>query len=282
MTRGLMYAGTTLISGGITMPHLENALTTAATAQNIVASATPHAVGAWVDLFGADTTREFHWINCYLASTSAANTDTSTLIELGVGASGSQATVATFAAGYVNSTSRPEPAINIPFKFASGSRIWARSRSLVISKSVAAHWWVGELDAKVGTPVEYGVDTANSRGTAINTPADTTNWGTWTLLSASTTKAFQAFHIGPQITGNSSGVSTGYIQIGYGADGAETVVAGIRVDTASSEYLTRRGSVLQGTTRIVPAGSRLVIRYKRDAASTSMNAIVHGIPIGGS
>jgi hypothetical protein len=282
MTRGLMYAGTTLISGGITMPHLENALTTGASATNIVAGGTQHTVGTWVDLFAADTTREFHWINCYSASTSTTNTDTATLIELGVGTAGNQVVVATFAAGFVNSTSRPEPCINIPFKFASGSRIWARNRSAVLSKSIATHWWLGELDAKVGTPVEYGVDTSTSRGAAINNPADTTNWGTWTVLSSSTSKAFQAFHIGTQVTGGSCNASTGYVQIGYGADGAETVVAGIRTDTASTEYMTRRGSVLQGTTEIVPAGSRLVIRYKRDAASTSMNAVVHGIPIGGS
>jgi hypothetical protein len=130
-------------------------------------------------------------------------------------------------------------------------------------------------------PVEYGLNTAASNGLLITNPASTGAWGAWTPLSASTSHAFQAFHIAPQMN-SSTNVSANdvNIEIGFGALGVETTVGGMSLTYNSAEYLAKKSMTgLIGASQIVPAGSRLVARYKRAGATQPLDLVVHGIKL---
>jgi hypothetical protein len=285
-TLGRAYYGTTLVAGGITMPSFTDEKFPATSLVSTTPGVAHDAPSAWTEIFSAASiTKDYHWLRGMLAaSTSSNGANTSAIIELGTGALNSETVVATFAAGYLNTGGGYGVYLcDLPFLVASGTRLSFRARSLILAKAFTVGWTLGTLPVASKVPVSYGADTATSRGLTITDPGSTGTYGTnWTVLSASTSQAFQAFHIGPQGAGAST-LNTGEmsIEIGYGTVGNEFTVARMPITiSATTEYITKRTmSGLVPSSQIVPAGSRLVARYKRSNSNQTLDLIVQGIPV---
>jgi hypothetical protein len=247
----------------------------------LVASATPHAPGVWVEIDpslidNADS------VYAYLMASGLHNsaTDSSTLMEIGVGPAGSEIVWATIPIGYRASTSHSQPRL-IPGHIPAGSRVAARIRSAVASRSITVTFGFGISHPQapsLGAPVTFGVNTGASRGVVL-APASASHTKTaWTELTASTSTALAAMFVGVQ-GGGVTAMSTGgiLIDIGIGPAGSETVVIpNIALEGHSQEYQMERSPVTFGVD--IPTASRIVARWQSTFTNNVPDIILVGAP----
>lgn len=236
-----------------------------------VGNVTPHTAGTWVEVdpsLSVDANGIYLYVN---TSFSVAGTDTSTLIELGTGASGSEVAWATFGAGYA-----PGARVYfVPGYLAAGTRVAVRVRSAVASKSVAMLCqFLAEKPANPGAPVTYQADAATSRGLTITAPGSLNTKGAWTQLVGSTAAAFTSLLVAPQAAAGTVMSASGVlIDIGIGGAGSETVlIPDIHLLGSTSEAYLIFSPLTYGVD--VPAGSRLSARYARATTGNAVDLIV--------
>lgn len=241
----------------------------------ITASATPNTKGAWAQAIAA-TASETTLLALLVSGVSQGSTDTSTLIDIGVGAAGSEIVVipdiAVGGAAGIN--------ILVPVKIASSSRISIRSQSRIVSKSftiAARNFTAFNAGDSALTPTALdvlGTSTATSIGTAMSGAS-----GTWVQIVASTSQNYSAFGIVPSITDTDIVLIDPFIyEIGVGAAGSEVSFGRIICSTAVAESITMRtvGPLIFG--REVPAGSRLSIRHNIAANPGKYDACIIAVP----
>lgn len=239
----------------------------------VAASATPHTPGSWVQVV-ASLGSAIQAVSIFLrAETRAATTDSSTLLDIGVGSSGSETVVvSSIPIGY----GTIGQLVTIPAVATSGQRLAVRIRSVTASKSVTLTV-LGLTGVNVGNAVAIGDNTANSRGTILSASAGVTSPGSWTQITASTAANYQAFVVGVQGGSDTSLVSAGMrVEIGIGAASSETVIGNVF-------YTVTSGTLIQPATTPpfiisnVPSGTRIAARYYSHA-SNSCDLILHAIP----
>lgn len=248
-----------------------NGVTTASSIRNtttITAAGTANTWGSWVQVHSS-LTADIDRLHLMIQAATAANgVDTSTLLQLGTGGSGSETAFITIAVGY----STGPRAFTIPGFIASGTRVSARLASQVTSKSVDVISTVFPAKTShVTAPVAYGVDTANSRGVLLSAPGSLNTKGAWTEITASTSAAHTALLVCPQ-GGGATNISSAnvLIDIGIGASSSETVIIGdLHGVTTASESITWTTPMLYGLD--VPSGSRLSARYQRANANNTVD-----------
>ena len=153
----------------------------------VTADSTPHTKGSWTQLV-ASTSAEINCLVVTIVAVALNATDTASLLDIGVGASGSESAVAeNIAVGGAGVSIPAAHSIHfvLPVKIAAGSRIAARLQSLVGSRSgtVTVNGYnFGATQAIPTTLDVLGTNTATSEGTALAAS------NTWTQIVSSTAK----------------------------------------------------------------------------------------------
>lgn len=220
------------------------------------ASATIHTKGAWLQVV-ASTTDSVDFLRIAVQN-NASNTATAALLDIGVGAAGSEVAVVSNIA--VGSTSLrgysqdEESILLLPIPtIASGSRIAVRVQSVIANRAVLVALCGYKTNKPVTTLDVYGTSTATSRGTNLGTA--------YTQIVASTTTDYQYLSC---IVSGSATTITGLkttVTVGYGPSGSEVTLGVIPVSTNSIEIVSSSyGTALATLMNGVPSGTRLAAK----------------------
>jgi hypothetical protein len=242
----------------------------------VTASATTHTKGAWAQLI-ASTSAETTLVSINVGALGFNATETSALIDIGTGASGSESVlIGDVAVGSAASQSGGGGiSIVVPVKIPSGTRISARIQAATASDQARVSivcWSVGD-GTSIPTSVDVvGGDTATSRGTALAAS------NAWTQVIASTSDDYAAFCLVPSSSATVASSSALAYEIGVGASGSEQTFGVIPwLVMSNSEQLTQNMIYpLNFFAKDVPAGSRISVR--QSSAESFFEATVIGIP----
>ncbi len=239
---------------------------------NVVASATPHAKGSWVTLLAATATNwdgGFYIIRNNVSFTGA--TDTSTLMDIGIGAAASEIVVLSdFAVGYKSvqaGTTTATETTYIPIRIPAGARIAARSQSAVVSKSVsvgvAGQYGVSLIgNAVPQRSTTYGTTSATSCGTTVTGSASSNTYGSWAQVTASTTAPIHGLMVSIQ-GASSTNMASRYVtlKLGIGGAGSEQQIGPVMFFVASSNEWVMNDTLMGGYIPVmglsIPVGSRI-------------------------
>lgn len=240
-----------------------------------VASAVPHAAPATWSVIDASLSADCGGIDwsTIAPGTSAAATNTSTLIEFGTGSLGTEVVIATIGAGY-----RLGDWMSwIPCFIPAGTRLVWRVRSAVSSKqvSIAVNLRPAVYPHFPATPLSLGFDYATSRGLTIAAPGSLNTKGAWTDLTTNLAADVSVLAIGPQAAGatvmqNASGI---LVDIGFDPTGGtsyQTLVEDIGFLGSNSEFYAPRNPLTYGAEGLV-AGSRVAARYAQANAANTLD-----------
>jgi hypothetical protein len=234
------------------------------------ASSTINTKGAWLQVVASTSDIiDFLWIG---VSAFASSVATGSLLDIGVGAAGSEvAIVSNIAVGSTSVrglTNNEESVLLLPVpNIAAGSRIAVRVQSVVVSKTVAVYMTGYRINRPVTALDLYGTSTSTSRGTNLGT--------SYTEITASTSQEYQ--YLVCIVSGSTASilnVST-TVTIGYGAAGSEVSLGSFPIRTNTSEVVTSTGGTALATLMPgVPSGSRLAAKL---GLSTHCDLTIIGI-----
>lgn len=227
----------------------------------------------WVEVI-ASTSGHVDWVAIWLSNTAVSAANTSSLVDIGIGAAASETVIVSgLPAGYHSNktTAYPVPGCcMIPVTIPKGTRIAVRMQSAVTLKTAIVHMETYFQGLRCGSVVDtIGADTASSRGT--NMP--TTN--VYAELIAATAQPYQALvMVAPFSTAATTAATVTYT-LGAGAAAAETALLTAAVTTNNGEegkIDLRQGVIYSGH---VPAGTR--IAGKQSTGHASRDMIVLGV-----
>jgi hypothetical protein len=241
----------------------------------LTASATPHTKGAWSQVI-ASTSAQTTMLNFAVISVNVSTADTATLLDIGVGAAGSETVIVpNIAVGGCSSMT-----FRIPVKIASGSRIAARVQGVRASQTatigVRDFQCVNATDAAlIPTTVDVlGIDTATSTGTAMSGAS-----GTWVQIVSSTSNPYTAFVIAPSASDtDTASQGDAVYEIGVGAAGSEVRFGELNFAFGATENFSVPATRLNTFGREVPTGSRLAIRHNISANPSKYDACIIAVP----
>lgn len=241
------------------------------------ASATPHVKGAWFEVF--TTTEASDFISLSLGATGVNAVDTSTLMDIGIGPSGSEVIVVPdLGIGWSGGGASWE----LPLRLQAGVRVAVRLQSAVASKSVTAVFTCLKNSSGVRGPsrlVNLNANLANSRGVTLVAPSTVnTKSSVWSELVAATPEPFCGLVLCVQGAADISQASTNtLIDLATGPAGSEV----IRVPDISYNINSNESFLSWTPTAIpveLPAGSRITGRWAMGTLGSSMDMILLGIP----
>lgn len=241
----------------------------------ITASATAHTKGSWSQIISS-TTAQTTMIVFAVTSVNVSTADSATLLDIGVGASGSETVIVPNIAIGGAATA----VFRIPVKVASGSRIAARIQGVRASQTATINarefQCVNAGDASlIPTSVDVlGTSTATSTGTAMSGAS-----GTWVEIVSSTSQPYIAFVIAPSTSDtDTASQSDAVYEIGVGAAGSEVRFGEINFTFGASENFSVPSLRVNTFGREVPSGSRLAIRHNIAANPGKYDACIIATP----
>ena len=257
---------------------------------SVSASATANTPGAWVQyiannaISAEDTIQALH-IQA-VGNNQVAGADNSMLIDIGKGAAGSEVIVAEdIAVGGAGNSGGAGPTLHIPVRIEGATRVAMRARAAVGSRVLT----VQQLAASgqhspipFAYPLPTALDTigstkADSRGTSMSGSS-----GSWTQITAGTSRNYQALVLVPSISGGFTGASnTNWtLELGIGAEGQELVVGYCSGFYNANGIIFPYGLVSPNTIYggYVAAGTRIAVRHNQAANPARMAACVMGVP----
>jgi hypothetical protein len=270
----------------ITFQPSVNTSTSALVTVNCTTAATAHTPGAWVQVtsfFPANV----DGLRVSVAPHASNGVDTSLLLDVGVGGSGSEVTVAeNILVGYAAPDGGPHaPAfIDLPVSIAAGQRLAMRVRGAQTSASKSFH--LSALQCSRPTPtslVTFGANTSTSSGVVLTAPANVNVKSAWTEITASTPVDLMAVQLlvtlGPGNTNIANNVNR-LFDLGIGSPGSEQVIVsnvhGATTNSEGSRWIPSAWYVAD-----FPAGIRLAVRYQASSVASdagTMAAVVIGVP----
>jgi len=256
------------------MEHLDTTLPSVLT---LTYGASAHAKGAWVEV-NANTAQNVVMLGITVACNAPA-TDTSTVLDIGVGASGSETVVVPDLAVGAHAVF----AFYIPVAIPAGSRVAVRMAGTRVSPTtatVAVALFAGNGYETTPTSVDVlGVTAASSSGTAMAGAN-----GSWVQITASTAKDYQQVTLLPSSSATDIASASMVWFLGVGASGSERVIGSQIFRTANTEQVTMAAPGNQGAIPCfvsgepVPAGSRLAVRHNIAVNPGRYNVCLIGIP----
>jgi len=231
-------------------------------AVSVAASATAHTKGSWVQLIASTSANASAiYVEANVSNTSA---DTSCLLDIGTGASGSETALISNIAvgGSRTSTSIGAYNFNVPIQVPSGTRISARIQH--ITGSSTANVLVEARDygdyAQSPTSVDViGTDTATSTGTDFSAA------NTYVQLTSSTSRAYRAFVMLPNLSANSAALVRTTLTLAKGASGSEVEIGARYYDYGNAESIHMVDDPL--VPAAVPSGTRLAVKIQGPLAN---------------
>jgi hypothetical protein len=245
------------------------------TSMTVTGSGTAHTKGAWTQIF-ASTTVDSGWVVLMPDDVAVSATNTATLVDIGVGAAGSERVVVADinVGGWGHG-----PSFQAPLFVPAGSRVAVRLQSAVVSKvmngrlSLIPSAILGDASQFSET---WGTVSASSIGLLLTTPSVSGTDTAWQQITAGITRDtnWVTFSLGCN-TGGNIAASKGTFTIGYGASGSEQpLLANARWEQLGTETIRPCTYVVPCN---LPAGTRLAIRWNSTstAAGSAANASVH-------
>jgi hypothetical protein len=224
-----------------------------------VTGSTAHTKGAWVELFSA-TPYEADFIGIIYGA-SLANQNSSTLIDIGVGASGSETVIVGDVAigGKVANAFQDD---FIPVRIPAGSRVAVRVQGIRTSYSII-NICMKLFNFNLNSPTSVdtlGTSTTTSTGTSVGT--------SWTQIAASTSQDYQCLVAVFSLSTNNSAAATFQMDVGTGPAGSEQAVITAMLATTVNENIAKEpvgnGRLLYllhfPPSGVIPAGTRIVGR----------------------
>ena len=269
-TPGRIYYGSTLIFDDKNFLSFPQSVEQSAQI-TVTASASTNTKGSWTELI-ASTDADTTWLHVRTIISTFNSVDTSFLLDIGTGASGSETVrIANVGVGYSSSAS---PGFIFPLSIPSGTRIAARAQSAVASRAgtVSVDVLSDAVTAVLPTTLDtIGADTAASRGTNMPTS------NTYVQLTASTSQDYQAIVATLGGSGTSFAIETSTYTIAKGASGSEVELYAFPVASTATETLRlfepTFSSLYLGH---VPSGTRLAV--KQSVGRNYRDVILHGVP----
>lgn len=243
------------------------------------ANTAAHTKGSWSPVISS-TSANASFLYITVVNVAAAATDTATLLDIGFGASGAETAIISDVAvgGAASSGALQGALIGVPFQVPSGTRISARIQS-VVTGGKTARVSIVAIDAgdysTAPTSVDViGTNTATSKGTEF-----TGNSGSWTLATASTSRAYRA--VCPVISvhdTDTANLTARSFEVGLGAASSEVAFGATRYSITNNENagISTPFSYLLG--KNIPAGSRLSVRHDIAANPSKYGFCLIGIP----
>lgn len=246
----------------------------------VTSSATAHTKGSWTQL---DASTSFD-ASLLILDIAVQFQDTLYLFDVGIGASGSEQVL--FPNLLVSQSTAVTTEVFLPVAIPAGSRIAVRSQDNFGSST---SYVTGQLIAggfannpPYQTVTAYGVSTAASTGTTVDSGGTANTKGSWTQIVASTTTTMKAMIVSAIRNTPGTAMAADYSQlvdIGVGSAGSEqTLISNMRYlastqtggvttpYTAGSGTLSGLGTlfprVIQPIPCDIPSGSRLAIRQQ--------------------
>lgn len=247
-----------------------------AATNNVTFPATAHTKSAWVQVI-ASTAANANYLQFLSGSVSLEATDTSTLLDIGVGAAGSEVVVVPdLAIGGWSSAITAMP-VAIP----SGARVSIRLQSARTTGTLSNNGilLLSSPDYAL-TPASVdviGINTGTSAGTALSGAS-----GAWTQITSSTAKDYQCVVIVPSTSSTNTANITATLNLGVGASGAEREIGSLGGRfNASESFISQPVAGVTGLPSIcgpVPAGSRLAIKHNIASNPERYNVCLIGVP----
>jgi hypothetical protein len=247
----------------------------------------PHVkTSTWTQMIAA-TSFDATLVIITVAGNNVANTDSSTLLDIGIGAAASEtAIIPDLCAGWVASGNVTPGARHyiFPLYVPSGSRISARTQSVRVTGSVTVFvelfggprnpdaWWYGQQ------VTAYGANAANSAGTKF-TPGDTGAEGTGVTVGT-TTSDHECLVLGVQgHPDDASWAARGYhFDVGIGSSSTEwTEPDRFYAQSIAAECLGVTGNVWWPIYRPVPSGTELMVRGEASNTADALSAVIYGV-----
>lgn len=241
---------------------------------NVAADATPHTKGAWVQLVAS--TSEACNVLAVTFSNQATGTATQGLIDIGVGASGSEQVVISNSVGGAGSTiaNSLHTTYWFPVSIPAGSRIAARHQNVIGSRISTINLGLLFISTNNKMPSSldtYGADTSTSVGVTL------TSNNTYYEMTSSTSQAYQAIVMVPQGSTATITATTPVLTLGMGAASSEVDLGTSRVATLTTENVGLRQSeppfIYWGH---IPQGVRLAV--KSTVGQAGLQSIIFGVP----
>lgn len=237
-------------AGSVSTPYVTHDESGAVT---VTAGATSHTKGAWVEIIASTSTSSTVLIvDVNDIRTSSANT--ATLLDLAVGASGSEvAFVQNIAVGGATERTNGYYQFPLPVAIPAGSRISARTQAAIAADTATVQVTIasgGALDAPPASLDVLGTDTATSKGTQ-------TTSGSWAEITASTPRPYRVLVAIPSLGTAAALAARAPVQIAKGPAGSEVQIAAISAATSSIEGIETVSGGSAWAIEGVPAGTRL-------------------------
>lgn len=267
---------------GLFLPSLTGDAVTASSrpwAATAVTGGTAHTKGSWVELTSATTAPSHALMLTLQAATGVNGTDTSSLLDIGIGGAGSEVVIApNMGVGAQGGTTTWVVPVTIP----QGTRVAVRAQSIRTSTNIAV--WVlpvRNTTTRLQPPtalVDICANTSTSYGVALTAPGGNNTKGAWTQLTASCPQALQALALFPQTAGDTSYASaSALVDVAVGASGSEvTVISNWPLIMSSSETISPAAPNVLPVN--VPAGARIAARYQAGNFGNAIDMQLLGVP----
>lgn len=254
------------------------------------ASATANTPGAWVQYLANNAVASTDTIHCIhfqaIGNNQAVGADNSMLLDIGIGAAGSETVIASnIAVGGAANSAGIGPFFCLPIRIPGATRVALRVRAATGSRVLtvqviaftgapALRSFSGRLPTTVDT---LGTSTATSAGTAMSGAS-----GSWTQITGATTVDYQALIVLASGPGSITGApATEFrLDLGLGDAGSEQDVAFAYAFYTANGFIANRfplslSSIYGG---FVPAGTRIAVRHNLAANPERVCACVIGVP----
>jgi hypothetical protein len=241
----------------------------------VTADTTAHVKGAWTQIISS-TAAASDVLGLLVNNIGVNNQDSATLLDIGVGASGSEvAVIENLAVGGASSTVNSLQ-YSIPLSIPQGTRIAARAQSVVTGGKTAAvvvsPFSTNNLSKAPSTVTVIGTNTATSEGV----PSLSNN--TWTEITASSPAKFQAVILVPSLTATTSSTGNTTVELGIGSSGNEVSINKVLYRISITEGIGRfyGSDFVSIAAGPFPSGTRFSARAS--AQATILDYCLIGIP----
>lgn len=239
--------------------------------------ATPHVKSGWQQVFASApfAVAGFTFFFQYVYDPATATNSQAMLVDIGIGPSGSEVVLVANlqVSGTNNNVVRcGEVSPLIPLSIPAGTRIAIRAQCnvgncyLVGGMMLHGAAWLSPLG--FGQCTTYGADTANSRGTLVQCPADNTK-GSLYELTAAVTAPVRGIILATGGGGEEyAGFNEWNIDVAVGAAGSEAILLPDVQNTAGTHPYGYTGMLHWSELFLVdiPAGTRISVRHRAEVA----------------
>jgi hypothetical protein len=254
-------------------------LAASAAAITVTASATPHTKGSWTEII-ASTSTQVTLLSFVISNVASTNIDTAMLIDVGIGASGSEtAIIENVAVGgaIAVGTGAGVLLFQCPINIPSGSRISVRNQATIASDTVqifqVSLFNIGNQALVPDLVDVLGTSTTTSQGTAFSG-----NSGSWNEIVASTSQDYIGFSLVPSVVGATvSAATTNTFTLGFGAAGSEQEIGAISVRYGTGETVHSVSHVCFFA-KEVPQGSRIAVKHDIASNPAQRGVTVIAVP----